>query len=85
MIIVKQHPDHENSLASLSDGQSCYIHTIELGGLLRRRIFDLGIIPGTWVQCVRRSPAGNPIAYYVRGAVIALRNEDAARIKVSLA
>lgn len=72
------------SLAGLSDGQSCYVNTIELRGLLRRRIFDLGIIPGTRIECVRRSPAGNPIAYHVRGATIALRSEDAAGIKVEL-
>lgn len=82
---MKHEPPVMQSLASLSDGDACYINTIELDGLLRRRIFDLGMIPGTWVKCVRRSPSGNPIAYYVRGAIIALRNEDAACIKVNLA
>lgn len=76
---------HPSSLAGLADGQCCYVHTIELTGLFRRRVFDLGLVPGTKVECVLRSPSGNPIAYCVRGAVIALRSEDAARIKVKLA
>lgn len=73
-----------SSLAGLSDGQSAYINKINLNGILRRRIFDLGLVPGTRVECVRRSPAGNPIAYFVRGTTIALRNEDAARIHINL-
>lgn len=81
---MNQEAIHLKPLTSLSNGQSCYVNKIELNGLLRRRIFDLGMIPGTWVTCVRRSPSGNPIAYCVRGATIALRNEDAALIKVNL-
>lgn len=76
-----------NSQLSLSDltvGSSCRVNSVELVGLLRRRILDLGIIPGTVVECVRKSPAGDPIAYWVRGTMIALRSNDASQIKVCL-
>lgn len=82
---MQTNPLRPASLAGLADGQICYVNTIELTGLFRRRVFDLGIVPGTRVECVLRSPSGNPIAYCVRGAVIALRSEDAARIKVKMA
>ncbi|WIW70802.1 MULTISPECIES: FeoA family protein [Anaerosinus] len=72
------------SLATLSAGQFCYINTIELQGLFKRRILDLGVIPGTVVQCIRHSPSGSPIAYKIRGATIAIRKEDASQIKVTL-
>lgn len=72
------------SLSDLAVGSSCRVNSVEIIGLLRRRIFDLGIIPGTVVECVRRSPAGDPTAYSVRGATIALRHDDASQIKVSL-
>lgn len=71
-----------SSLAELTVGSTCKISYVELEGLLRRRILDLGIIPGTYVQCVRKSPAGDPIAYKVRGSTIALRNADAKLIRV---
>ncbi len=48
----------------------------------RRRIFDLGIIPSTKIKVLQKSPCGNPIAYSIRGTVIALRNEDAEKIIV---
>lgn len=72
------------SLSDLDVGSSCRVNSVELVGLLRRRILDLGIIPGTVVECIRKSPAGDPTAYGVRGATIALRHDDASQIKVSL-
>jgi len=69
-----------SSLADLEVGSSCRISSIELEGLLRRRVMDMGIIPGTLVHCLRRSPAGDPIAFRVRNTVIALRSNDANQI-----
>ena len=47
-----------------------------------RRLRDLGLIEGTKVKCVLKSPLGDPAAYKIRGAVIAIRREDAAEIQV---
>ena len=69
-------------LSQISIGSSCRIAEIGLNGLLRRRIQDLGIIPGTTVECLRKSPSGDPTAYVVRGTTIALRQEDANQINV---
>ena len=49
---------------------------------LRRRLLDLGLINDTLVESLRRSPWGDPTAYQIRGAVIALRWEEAANIFV---
>lgn len=53
-------------------------------GSIRRRLQDIGLIEGTTVECLQKSPAGDPAAYLIRGAVIALRSEDSARILVEL-
>ena len=52
-------------------------------GLSRRRMLDLGLIPGTIINVIRKSPLGDPIAYNLRGALIALRKEEAKQILVS--
>lgn len=44
---------------------------------MRRRLQDLGMVPGAFVECVGISPLGDPAAYRIRGAVIALRRRDA--------
>ena len=49
---------------------------------LRERLIDLGWTAGTCVRCVRVSPLGDPIAYRVRGGVIALRRSDGRNIPV---
>lgn len=51
-------------------------------GQERRRLLDLGFVPGTLVEVEMVSPAGDPTAYRVRGAVIALRCEQADYIRV---
>lgn len=76
-------PARVSSLSDIRVGTTCRISSIELDGLLRRRILDLGMIPGTQVQCIRKSPAGDPIAFKVRNTTIALRSNDASLIKVS--
>lgn len=48
----------------------------------RRRLLDLGFIPGAVVGAVRRGPGGDPIAFRICGSIICLRSEDAKRILI---
>ena len=68
----------------LRDGGIGTVQAVELEGNIRRRMQDLGLICGTKVQCVHRSPHGDPVAYLIRGAVIALRCSDAKHILIRL-
>ncbi len=65
------------NLAAMEAGQSVLVD--EVGGQdgMHRRLMDLGLIPGTKVTCLGKSPAGDPAAYLIRGTVIALRGVDA--------
>ena len=36
-------------------------------GAMRRRLQDIGLIEGTDIECLQKSPAGDPIPYYIRG------------------
>jgi DtxR family Mn-dependent transcriptional regulator len=51
-------------------------------GIERRRLYDLGIIPGTEIGVELISPGGDPTAYRIRGSVIALRDDQAKLIRV---
>lgn len=70
------------SLKDLSVGESCLIEKIETKDSMRRRFLDIGLIENTRVECVLKSPSGDPKAYLIRGAVIAIRSEDCADIFV---
>jgi len=52
-------------------------------GNIRRRFLDLGLIEGTTITPVLISACGDPVAYEIRGAVIAIRSEDAKLIDIS--
>jgi DtxR family transcriptional regulator, Mn-dependent transcriptional regulator len=51
-------------------------------GAERRRLLDLGVVPGTSVRCEFASPFGTPRSYAIRGALIALRDHQADRILI---
>lgn len=65
-------------------GREAKIYKIEAQGDIKRRILDLGMIEGTKIRAVLRSPLGDPTAYEVRGSMISLRQEDANQIQVVL-
>jgi len=65
-------------LSGLALGQKCEVVSISpvCRGPERRRLLDLGILPGTRISAELRSPSGDPTAYAVRGSLIALRQEQ---------
>lgn len=65
-------------------GKSAKVKELTASGNLRRRMLDLGLIVGTIVESLRKSPSGDPTAYEIRGAVIALRSEEASGIIVEI-
>lgn len=65
-------------------GDRIRLISINMEGVMRRRLFDLGFIPGAIVEVIRISPLGDPIAYRVSQTVIALRKEESMNIKGEL-
>lgn len=72
------------TLDQLQMGQIATVTTLNSTGLNRRRLLDLGILPGTAITVEMRSPLGDPTAYRVRGSVIALRREQSREIEITL-
>ena len=70
------------TLNTIPEGGKVRVSRLLSSGSMRRRLLDIGLIEGTDVECLQRSPAGDPVAYLIRGAVIALRAEDASQILV---
>lgn len=71
-----------NTLKDLKQGQIAKVNSLLSTGSIRRRLQDIGLIEGTRVECLQRSPTGDPTAYLIRGAVIALRSEDSSNVIV---
>ena len=72
------------TLDQLNFGQLATVTALNVAGANRRRLMDLGILPGTQLAVDLKSPLGDPTAYRIRGAVIALRREQAKQIEITL-
>lgn len=71
-------------LTGLKRGDAAIITELVTHDDMRRRLQDIGLIEGTVVECLGKSPLGDPIAFLIRGAVIALRSEDSSQVLVKL-
>ena len=69
-------------LSSLAAGEKGRVLGIskKCRGQQRRRLMDLGVVPGTEIEVEMKSIGGDPVAYRIRGASIALRKNQAERI-----
>jgi DtxR family Mn-dependent transcriptional regulator len=72
-------------LTALKPGQAAVVAGIAPAcrGAERRRFLDLGVLPGTQIEAALASPSGNPVAYRIRGALIALRHDQADHIQIT--
>ena len=91
-VTVRMLPEGERAdapvatLADLSPGESAQVVGISPAcqGSQRRRLLDLGVVRGTEIEAVFSSASGDPIAYSIRGALIALRREQATWIRIDV-
>ena len=74
---------NECYLSQMKPGARATVVDLNAEGGMRRRLQDLGLVKGCRVDCVERSPMGDPTAYRICGAVVALRREDADAIRVA--
>jgi len=74
---------HTLRLSDLPLHQTAAVLTVDANGGIYQRLLDIGLTEGTHVSCVLRSPMGDPSAYLIRGAVFALRRDDASCVTVA--
>lgn len=80
---VKVSMNTAKSLNDIAPGQKATVKALLSTGSIRRRLLDIGLIENTQVECLGRSPGGDPCAFLIRGAVIAIRSEDCQNILIT--
>ena len=71
------------NLNKLDYNKEATIVNINLHGIKKRRLYDLGFIPGEKVSKKFSSIFKDPNCYKIKNTLIALRNKDACYIEVS--
>jgi Fe2+ transport system protein FeoA len=76
-----------STLADLEAGESARVIRIAASctGSQRRRLLDLGVVRGTEIRSEFGSTSGDPVAYRIRGALIALRRSQARTVEIDRA
>lgn len=70
------------NLDNIAVGKFAKVNDLSSSGMLRERMLALGLTRGAKIEVVRKGPSGDPTVYNIRGAMIALRNEEASLITV---
>ncbi len=70
-------------LSDIKTGQVVEVVRITGNSSFRRRLMELGLVPGTRVELVRVAPLGDPVELLVRGASLSIRKAEAGVIEVA--
>lgn len=72
----------KNTMDKMNINQKGKVHHVDDNAKMQRRFLDIGISEGTDIECVLVSYGGEMKAYTVKGAVIAIRKEDANMVEI---
>lgn len=75
---------NEIRLDLLEPGSKAQVIEVRGSGPIRRRILDMGLVPGTSVEVLRKAPFGDPIEYRVRGYGLSMRKTEAGLVYVKV-
>ena len=71
-------------LNEIKVGETGLIKKVEGEGLLRRRLFDMGVTPGATVYLRKKAPLGDPLEITIRGYELTLRKTEAALVVLEM-
>lgn len=74
--------ENMKTLAELMPKEKARIINVSGKVRLRKKLLDMGILPGVLVEMVRVAPLGDPIDIKVKGYHLSLRKSEAAHISV---
>ena len=70
------------TLAELSPGETGRIEAVAGAGPLRRRLMDMGLLPGQEIRVENVAPLGDPIEVTIRSYALSLRRQEAEGVEV---
>lgn len=72
----------EQTLDNLHPGEKARILKILAKGTLRKKLMDMGVVPGSEIEAVRTAPLGDPIEFRIKGYNLSIRKQEAANILI---
>lgn len=72
----------ENTLNNLQPGEKARIVKVLSKGTVRRKLMDMGLVPGSEIEVIRTAPLGDPIEFRIKGYSLSIRKQEAVNIVV---
>lgn len=72
----------ESTLNDLRPGEKARIIKVLAKGTVRRKLMDMGMVPGSEIEVVRTAPLGDPIEFRIKGYSLSMRKQEAVNIVV---
>ena len=69
-------------LSDINKNREYKIKNINTNEIIKRRLYDIGIINGSKIKLLYVSPSNKIKAYLVKNSIISIRNKDASLIEV---
>ena len=70
------------SLDQLAIGDSAVVHRVACASRVGCRLMEMGLLPGTRIELVRRAPFGDPLEIRLRGYLLSLRRSEASGVQL---
>ncbi len=78
------HIARHTTLDKVKPGITVKVAKIGGKGAVRRRILDMGIVPGVEIRVIRKAPMGDPIEFEVKGYNLSMRKTEAELVNVDI-
>lgn len=72
----------EKRLADVEEGKKVVIKDIVCDGCMKKRLYELGLIPGQKIEVLQNGLFGGPIKIKVKDYCLALRRKEAKNIVI---
>jgi ferrous iron transport protein A len=72
----------ESTLNNLRPGEKARIIKVLSKGTVRRKLMDMGLVPGSEIEVIRTAPLGDPIEFRIKGYSLSIRKQEAVNIVV---
>jgi Fe2+ transport system protein FeoA len=72
----------ESPLNELKPAAKGIIKQVKAQGMLKKKLLDMGVVPGSRLEILRVAPLGDPVEVRIRGYNLSLRKEEARQIFV---
>ncbi|WP_370572942.1 ferrous iron transport protein A [Methanomethylovorans sp.] len=72
----------ESTLNNLQPGEKARIIKVLAKSTVRRKLMDMGLVPGSEIEVIRTAPLGDPIEFRIKGYSLSIRKQEAVNIVV---